>query len=291
MSKTLTGAPALPNGVRYNEVRQKSSHNAFENPDQDIPGQILFSNVHSMEIDLHKGVHQHDLDGDWYVYHYDPIVSFPDSNVKTFSLFLERCRKIHLWNMNHEVITVFVDMHDAFTNDHNHSAAHFDALIDQYLRGIVYTPIDLLGTSQSLKQAAQAQNWKTLDELRGKFIFVLTDAMGASFDDTTSVLHQYVDRGALASTRRAFVASEVITANQVGVFDYIVFYNFSWDNRGLGTNVFNQKFISRAFKIDENSWNAAFTGNLHHLATDIISTERYPWCVIEDANGRPFQKI
>jgi hypothetical protein len=63
----------LPDGrnvrdLRYNEVRQTSSHNAFQRP-EGIYDQVVYWRVRSLEIDLHRGKPGRDaLKKDWYIY-------------------------------------------------------------------------------------------------------------------------------------------------------------------------------------------------------------------------------
>ena len=240
--KTPVTSPALPNGARYNEVRQKSSHNAFENSDETIFEQITLSNIHSLEVDLHKGKLGVDLDGDWYIYHRD--ILYPKTDADTFSLFLDKCKRMHNSKNDHEVFTMFLDIHDNFTDEANHTAGRLDQLIESYLPGIVYTPGAFAGTSKTLRAAAQAGNWETIDNLKGKFIFVLT---GANIDDEQSVLKQYVDNGASALTRKAFIAPETGRIESVASDPSVVFYNLAWGNRALARKIFEWNFVSRVF--------------------------------------------
>jgi hypothetical protein len=226
-------APALPNGTRYNEVRQKSAHNAFANEEESICEQIVLSNVHSLEVDLHKGD-----DGDWSIYHADPRFLEPYSNVESFMQFLKWCKTLHQWNTAHEAITVFLDMHDDFEDDGNHTANRLDALIGQYLPDSVYTPGELLGSHPTLQTAAREKNWEPVNGLKGHFIFVMTNASHEDFFDNATRLHNYIDRGNLVKMRKAFIAPEINSADQIGNYDYAVFFNFKWDDNKLSDTLF-----------------------------------------------------
>ena len=98
--------------LRYNEVRQTSSHNAFQRP-EGIYDQVVYWRLRSLEIDLHRGKPGRDaLKKDWYIYHV--AVVDPDTSVDRFSGFLQICRGVQRAIPQHEVITVFLDIKDAF---------------------------------------------------------------------------------------------------------------------------------------------------------------------------------
>ena len=65
--------------LRYNEVRQTSSHNAFQRF-EGIYDQVVYWRIRSLEIDLHRGKPFRDrLKKDWYIYHIAGID--PDTTV------------------------------------------------------------------------------------------------------------------------------------------------------------------------------------------------------------------
>ena len=65
--------------LRYNEVRQTSSHNSFQRS-EGIYDQVVYWRIRSLEIDLHLGKPFRDaLKKDWYVYHVAGID--PDTTV------------------------------------------------------------------------------------------------------------------------------------------------------------------------------------------------------------------
>ena len=54
--------------LRYNEVRQTSSHNAFQRL-EGIYDQVVYWRIRSLEIDLHRGKpFRSALKKDWYIY-------------------------------------------------------------------------------------------------------------------------------------------------------------------------------------------------------------------------------
>ena len=98
--------------LRYNEVRQTSSHNSFQRS-EGIYDQVVYWRIRSLEIDLHLGKPFRDaLKKDWYLCHVAGID--PDTTVDRFSGFLQICRGIQQAIPRHEVITVFLDIKDPF---------------------------------------------------------------------------------------------------------------------------------------------------------------------------------
>ena len=131
--------------LRYNEVRQTSSHNAFQRP-EGIYDQVVYWRIRSLEIDLHRGKPGRDaLKKDWYIYHV--AVVDPDTSVDRFSGFLQICRGVQRAIPQHEVITVFLDIKDPFhkSASASQSAVVLDGLlIDALGEDHIYRPRDLL---------------------------------------------------------------------------------------------------------------------------------------------------
>jgi hypothetical protein len=273
--------------LRYNEVRQKSSHNAFQRY-EGIYDQVIYWRIRSLEVDLHRGKPFRDaLKNDWYIYH-APYVD-PDTTVDLFSGFLQICRGIQLAMPEHEVITVFVDMKDKFhvTSSASQSAAAMDELIIGYL-GVnnVYRPRDLLARKPgawSLQDAVNARGWPTLEELRGKFLFVLTGG--------EDELATYASAGT-ARDRVCFLASSVSKAADVPGAQHIVFYNMSNNNLRFARDVYQAGFVSRAYYVDDSErWQSAVAHDCHHIATDKVNARVDTWAKTRRATGFPFQAL
>lgn len=97
--------------LRYDEVRQKSAHNAFQQQ-EGIYDRIVYWRIRSLELDLHRGKLGYGrLKGDWFVYH---GLHDPNTTVHRLSDFLRLCRGIGQAIPHHEVITVFLDIREAF---------------------------------------------------------------------------------------------------------------------------------------------------------------------------------
>ena len=271
----------------YNEVRQTSSHNAFQRK-EGIYDQVVYWRVRSLEIDLHRGKPgRKALKKDWYIYHVALID--PDTSVDRFSGFLQICRGIQRAIPQHEVITVFLDIKDRFhtTTSASQSAAVLDGLlIDALGEDHIYRPRDLVAREPgagSLLGAVSAQGWPTLEELRGKFLFVLT----GGGDDMATYAHSGIANG-----RVAFLSTAVSHASEVPAEPHIVFYNMNGENVRFAKNVSEAGLISRAYYVDSRErWQSAVDHDCHHIATDHVNTRVDPWSKTRRSTGFPFQAL
>ena len=273
--------------LRYNEVRQTSSHNAFQRP-EGIYDQVVYWRVRSLEIDLHRGKPGRDaLKKDWYVYHV--AVVDPDTSVDRFSGFLRICRGIQRAIPQHEVITAFLDIKDPFhkTATASQSAAVFDGLlIDVLGEDHIYRPRDLLARDPeagSLQGAVAAQRWPTLDALKGKFLFVLT---GGGNDLATYA------RPGTANGRVAFLSTSVSHHRDVPAEPHIVFYNMNSHKVRFAKKVHEAGLVSRAYYVDTpERWQSAVDYDCHHIATDHVNTRVNPWSRTRRSTGFPFHAL
>ncbi len=273
--------------LRYNEVRQTSSHNAFQRS-EGIYDQVLYWRIRSLEIDLHRGKpFRNALKNDWYVYHVAWID--PDTSVDRFSGFLQICKGIQQAVPQHEVITLFLDMKDPFHKRASapQSAAVLDRLLVDVLgKDHLYRPQDLLAREpgvDSLQEAVAAQGWPKLAELRGRFLIVLT---GAASDLAT-----YADAGD-ANGRVAFLSTNISKAGQVPGEGHIVFYNMNGQNVRFAKDVHEAGLVSRAYYVDDRErWQSAVDHDCHHIATDHVNTRVDPWSRTRRSTGFPFQAL
>lgn len=276
--------------LRYDEVRQKSVHNAFQRI-EGIYDQIVYWRIRSLEADIHTS-HLFDAPetgGDfdeWFVYHHTFDMW---SSVHTLDDFLRVCAGAHRALPEHEVITLFLDIKDGFPAGlfDPHSRVRFDALLDHHLGGHLYRPADLIArdpTAGSLRELVQGVGWPTLRELRGKFVVVLTGS--------EHQLSNYVAAGEAATDRLAFLSGYVESTADIGGRDDVVVYNMSRAYVGLAADVGRHGFVSRAYYIDDrDAWNDAERARCHHVATDMVNARTDPWTSTTGPTGFPFQAL
>jgi hypothetical protein len=262
--------------VRYNEVRQKASHNAYQR-DESIIDQLIYHRVRTIEYDLHTNYGEPVLklqaapDGDWLVYHHIADMS---TNFKLFSQALSQLKGFHETIPNHEVVTVFFDI----TFDNKHTPQDFDALITSYIpKEWIFTPADLMSRcpdATSLKDSVNSCGWPYLDELRGKFIFVPTEGSYAG-ENRIDALNMI-----------SFVTGGFDDANSV-------FFNMEYkENDTEPAKVYNAGYVSRVYYADSAEMFAdAKNQKANLIAINEINYIEYPWSNTFNGAGYPFECI
>ncbi len=262
--------------VRYNEVRQKASHNAYQR-DESILDQLIYHRVRTIEYDLHTNYGEPVLklqaapDGDWLVYHH---VADMHTNFKLFSQALSQLKGFHEAIPDHEVVTVFFDI----TFDAKHTPKDFDALITSYIpKEWILTPADLMlrcPEASTLKESVNMCGWPYLDELRGKFIFVPTEGSyaGENRKDAQNMI--------------CFVTGGFDDADSV-------FFNMEYkENDPEPARVYNAGYVSRVYYADSAEMFAdAENQKANLIAINEINYIKYPWSNTFNAAGYPFECI
>lgn len=274
-------------GLRYNDIRQKSIHNAFQRH-EGIPDQFLYWRVRSLEVDLHTAdVFGSSTKGDWAVYHswHDPM-----STVARFSQFLQICRGLNRVVPRHEVMTLFIDIKDPFPtrSDANHSWKAFDALLDESLGSRLYRPRDLWHRAEGasgLRESIGLNDWPTLDELRGKFIAVLTGSR--------EQLANYAKSASAALKRSAFLSTPVDSPGDIPGTSDTVFFNINGEEHlHLVDRVKPLGYVARAYYVNsQEMWRHAVGQDCHHIATDKVNERIDTWASTTNALGYPFERL
>lgn len=262
--------------VRYNEVRQKASHNAYQR-DESIIDQLVYHRVRTIEYDLHTNYGEPVLklraapDGDWLVYHH---IADMNTNFKLFSQALSQLKGFHEMVPEHEVVTVFFDI--GF--DAKHTPEDFDNLINSYIpKEWIFTPADLLNRcadAATLKDSVNTCGWPYLDELRGKFIFVPTEGSYAGENRQDAL------------TRLCFVTGGFDDANSV-------FFNMEYEENDTDpAEVYNAGYVSRVYYADSaEKFADAKNQKANLIAINEINYIEYPWSNTFNASGYPFECI
>ncbi|HHL31959.1 MAG TPA: hypothetical protein ENJ41_05175 [Oceanospirillales bacterium] len=274
----------------YQQVRQKGSHNSYQRS-EGYDDQLLYWRIRSLEIDIHNSNnkdHWPAVNGDWYVYH---TSTDDDTSVNTLSDALDVLMAFHRAIPEHEVITIWLDLKDSFVASSNQTPQSLDDLFANKL-GLdnIWGPPNLIGSENNLQSAINAYGWPTLDSLQGKFIIACTTGDLASPD---SHLNQYVDNGATANQRLAFVAPDLSNSNEIEAHNYAIIFNLSSSKVALSQSVFNAGFISRAYGLDsQDDWCDAWNNQVHHLASNKVNATADEWARTDLVNtGYPFTGI
>ncbi len=275
---------------RYNEVFQKSSHNAFEPPKPSLQTQLEANKIRSLELDIH-----HSRLGvgapadDFFVYHH--AVFAPGSSCATLSICLAQLKAWHDRHPQHEVTTIFLDLKDPWIP--SHSEASIDSRFKTLLSGLVFTPAALVAacpTTSTLRTALKSCGWPTTDALRGKFLIVITGEDGP--------LDAYAGPPAHAATMQSFIAPEIQADGDIANHENAVFFNLNSDHFTTGRAIYAAGFVSRVYYSnlgidvhginDANNWQIATNNQIHHIATDVVNPQDGPFAVTHNARGWPF---
>ncbi len=280
-------------GPRYNEVQQKSVHNAYDHYEPFFD-QIVFHRAHSVEIDINNTKRlRPDLTGDWYVYHID-APGLNNTSCDKLSDCLGVLRAYGDAFPDHEVVTVLVDLKSAFNATHGIDA--LDAAFVRALGSAVFTPADLAAACPGAKTLREAVTgacaFPRLSSMRGKFVFVLT---GGNACTPGGQLDTY-GRGMFA--RKGFVAPGIDDACPFPAYAAVghsIFFNMDKDHLEYSRAVRNAGLVGRVYYggltggLDQPTFAAALAAGTHLLATDAVNYQQDPWTITHGPEGYPFK--
>lgn len=279
-----SGADIISSGLRYNDVRQKASHNSYQKR-EDVSVQLADYRIRSIEFDVHAykpGLlkKEHAPDGDWLCYH-TPLDD--NTNCRLLSDCYLQVMAFHRAVPGHEVVTIFFDVEGL--GDKGRTRADFYGLITRtFPKGSVFTPGEMMAACPGAKNLQEAVTdpgcaWPMLSELKGRFILVVSGGL-KSFADGYDVSKDMV-----------FLVSRSDDPACIHDDMNLVFFNVSKANP-FTREVKKAGFVSRSYYLDSpGQFQQAIEFGAHHLATDKIDPDRYPWANTDDDQGRPFQVI
>ena len=271
--------------IRYNQVRQKSSHNSFQR-DEGIYDQMLHWRLRSLDFDLHNGKGSSpSLTGNWYIYHTYGVDD--DTTVDKLSNLMTILQGLGRAVPDHEIVTIFLDLKDDF--DGSHTPQQLDNLLTSSLgSGKILKPADVAPSNDL--QAGVASGWPHLQSLRGKFVFVLT---GGDVKDPKSKLNVYVGNGNDARARTCFIAPKIESASEIRSHNYVIFFNMEASKAGsIAPSVFSAGLVSRIYEADSAStFSDMKRYQVHHIATNKVNSIVDPWSRTDNSKGWPFEGI
>lgn len=283
-----------PSPIPYNQVTLKTIHNSYER-DEPLLDQLLYDNVRSLEIDIHKGKGADAPAGQWYVYHTN-LPTQDNTSCKFFDDCLAAMAAFHKAMPDHEVVTLYVDFKDGWVT--GHAPEDLDKHISDVLgRENIAAPADFLSACDGAAnlRAAVSGNCKfpSLGSLRGKFIIAGTGGSGC---DANSNASKY--GGAKPTDRLAFISADLNADCPLEKYDSlpnIIFLNMSIDDKDRAQAVRDKGLVGRIYKggltggLDsEADFNTAKTAGAQQLATDKVNVEQDPWSTTQAAKGFPF---
>lgn len=202
------GGASSPSALRMNHWQAKGSHNSYH---IGAPGtveqswrythapldvQLAEQGVRQVELDLHLD----SLDTDFEVFHLKWIDE--QTTCRDFTDCLVALRSFSDAHPSHHAVSVQLEPKVGFTKDQ--PEAYFDklesAILSVFDRSRIVTPDDVRGCRETLGEAIREDGWPTIDETRGKLLFL--------FDDDGAVRDAYTRGGSSLDGRLLFTDSE-----------------------------------------------------------------------------------
>lgn len=271
--------------LKYSENYSIACHNCYE-PQYASTIEDALSYTNTIEIDIWDsemffgiaadifGAER--MEKDWYVRHEVKQRGNFNNCGGTFKKYLEKINKWSNENPGHEVVTVFIDKKENWSGaDESRKPADLDELIlSVFDKEKVFTPSALLKGKMNLREAAR-NNWVSLDSLKGKFVFVITDA---TFFTSRSPLNEYLD--ARKNDAVCFAAPEITGVKDIPEpqdistenADNIIIYNLHYSERKLAEAIHSLSFISRVYGAPETE--EAYN-ELRNLRVNFIAMYNY----------------
>ncbi len=230
--------------VGYHQSFAIASHNSYEKKYAKHLEEVL-NYVQTIEIDIwdsYSFMRKKNLHGDWYVRH-GPFRKGNYNNMagsfKDYLFFLKDWSQNH---PNHSVITVFIDKKQNWKKSKN--PEDFDRLLESiFNKNQLFTPNEL------------SKEFPNLQNLKGKFIFVITDA---TFFNKRSPLNEYLEQRQDSAV--AFVApsikkeKDLINPPKISNVNIskIKFYNLHFKYHELAFKVHENNGLSRVYHCPDN---------------------------------------
>jgi hypothetical protein len=194
---------------------------------------------------------------DWFVKH----SLFQKGNKNCVGGSLSACLKeILQWtqkNPEHDVLTIYIDKKEDWGGSRSaRKPQDLDNLISSiFPESSIYSPGDVLQDNENLRKSVQACNWPSTAQLKGKIIFVITDA--TIFNRKNKILNKYLTNQQKNSI--CFVAPLVKKKNEVSKpkgmsaenTKNVIFYNLRYKHAGLSSIINSSNYINRVYNSPE----------------------------------------
>jgi hypothetical protein len=263
----LSSKFCLSQQTQYNKNYQIACHNCY---DKQYAKNIVdvFPYTTIIEIDIWDNsylsglaaekAHSTKMNGDWFVKHEPYYMGNYNCCGGTFKDCLNRIRQWTDQNINHLPITIFIDKKENWS-DPNETRKPWD--LDQLLLSIfpkekIYKPSDLVRNHKNLKDAI-LENCQSIDSLKGKIIFIITDATIQLdipiISPHRTPLNEYLDTQ--KNDALCFVAPQISSENEINQprgfspenSGNVVFFNLDYSNKNLAIKINALNCLCRVF--------------------------------------------
>lgn len=196
------------------------------------------------------------MNKNWYVKH--SLLDKGNNNCCGGS-FSDCLKRINAWsdrNPNHTVITVFIDKKENWSeaNEARKPNDLDNLLLSIFPKEKIYTPSLYKKNELNLKDASTKFNWPSIDSLKGKIIFVITNGTEIT---SRNVLDEYLTLQKANSI--CFVAPEIQNENEIwrlpgfskeNSLD-VIFFNLSYPFKYLAKKLNKLNYLSREYGSSE----------------------------------------
>lgn len=194
---------------------------------------------------------------DWFVKH----SLFEKGNKNCVGGSLRVClTEIEQWmrkNPDHDVLTIYIDKKEDWgSNRSPRKPEDLDNLISSiFPASKIYSPQEVLHENDNLRNSVHRCNWPSTKDLKGKVIFVITDA--TIMTKKNKLLNKYLDKQQKSSL--CFVAplikkkSEILKPRGMSEENTsnVIFYNLRYKNAGLSSAISSKNYINRVYNSPE----------------------------------------
>lgn len=248
--------------ILYNNNYSVACHNCFDKKYSKNLSDAL-SYTSTIEIDIWDVPLLFNRSGamknDWYVKH----TFLQKGNNNCFGGSFANClTEIANWtaeNPNHNVLTIFIDKKQGWSNKNGtRKPSDLDKLIlSVFGREKIYTPSDLASKDTDVRTAVKKHNWIAENNLKGKIIFIITDA--TFFRPRNRILNKYLEK--VNRPAVCFVAptikrqAEIANPKGISVKNdcNVIFYNLNFKNTALCEKISYNNYITRVFRSPETT--------------------------------------
>jgi hypothetical protein len=244
----------------YNNKYSVACHNCYEKKySSSLEEALLYTSTLELDIwDSRYFIGKKKCAGtDWFVKH----SLFQRGNKNCVGGSLRAClTEIGQWtqkNPNHDVLTVYIDKKEGWGCGRSaRRPEDLDNLISSIFPAeTIYSPKDVLLENQNLRSSVHGCNWPSTKDLKGKIIFVITDA--TLLTRQNKLLNKYLNKQQNNSI--CFVAPKIKKQSEIikprGLSDRnctnVIFYNLRYKNAGLASAINSKNYINRVYNSPE----------------------------------------
>lgn len=227
---------------------------------------------------------------DWFVKH----SLFQKGNKNCAGGSLRDClTEIEQWtrkNPDHEVLTIYIDKKEDWgCKRSGRKPEDLDNLISSiFPSSNIYSPKEVLQENDNLRSSVHGCNWPSTNDLKGKVIFVITDA--TILTRKNKLLNKYLNKQ--QNNSLCFVAPKIKKRSEIqkprGLSDInssnVIFYNLGYKQAGLSSAINSRNYINRVYNSPET---LASVTALENRKVNFIALHNYKLC---GATGQPDAK-